>query len=591
MNWPKGYETPAKRKEKAQDMASRIYAGEQDRKKRSPRWDACKSFYYNEPSKRGDLPYEGAANEHVNVTQVAVDALSTHVVGTITSQSPYCQATFPTTDQELLKRINKLQEAVWFMMERADIENALHSVAQPAGWSNCAHIKVSWDGDRPKFDVHEPDECGVYPSNVKVLGDGMLYWTSFSRRKEEIERLRKSPDETIKYLSEGSVSPTDPAGDKDMSYPSGRDEIPTTTSNTDDAPVKLYRVCFKDDDQKTWWGTISAKDSVFLKFDEVPEDYLECDLFKFAFKNETGTGYYSKGSVVNDLQTGQLTANELMNLLLDGIRMNSYGVMVSESYPGASTEDTYGPGDWLQRPGMSTAKMFNPQAQLNYVPETMWSVIGYQDKVARISSMGSGGQLKSGATATEAGGLLAGQQAGVNEYIKVFGRALKGDKGLFAYVQKLMYVHWEDWIEKLGPFLGLDDNDYEVFALPIDWKLSASTPSATPASQIQAVQSIVPLAAQMPGLGLDQYKIGAALVRNLQKMGVFEAGEFQLPEDPTALLQQLSIKTGIPPQLLLRAVENAKFIFQQELQSQQSQDPSDRPQGEQGMGILPPMGA
>lgn len=557
--WPAGAETTEKRKKLGQELASRVQNGLNDRKPREVTWQQGKAFY-NSESRVSATDTEGSVEGFLNVVQYIVDGLGTHVLGTITSQKPYCQATLPTSDVEGMKDLGKIQRSVWFFAQRGKLGKALAQAVQPGAWSNSAHIRVEWLPDklRPKFSAYEPDDAVVYPCVTQSLDDATFYGTRIFRRKSQIAKLQKS-----KFYLDGSVSAyQDPGQKKEQVYQSAQADLKHTAVKTDDALCELWYGCYEDDEGEPWWVTVSVQDSFVLRFEKVPEHYLRHDLYKFGFKNEIGSGYWDKGSVVQDVKGGQLGVNELYNMLMEGMRMNSYGVLVTEGWPGASTVESYRGGQVLSGPGMSQTQMLTSKADLSYVPQTMWQLVDHQGNVARISPAGVGGQFKAGTTATAAGLAGQGQQAGINEYISVFGEPLEGTDGIFAWIQLALYQHWEEWFPVFGALLGLEEDDYKLFDLPIEWELSASTPSATPMAQTQAVQTLIPLAGQMPGLAIDQYALGTALVENLQKMGVLGAGNFQHPEDPLQMLQQLSMKTGIPPELLLNAIKNAKLQYE-----------------------------
>lgn len=566
---------------------------------RDDRYDQCEELYFSRPPARPYEAYDGAADAHLPIVQPKLDALGSLAVGTITSADPICRAApyGKARNPDMLKLLERKEEIVWSFLKDAHLVARLEQIGPISGYTNAAHLFLDWNGIKGfKLDPKRPKEVVVWPaSNIDCPQDARSVWRKAWMMKWQVEEKQEKEG----WLSDGVLVATgNPSIDdtnrmsvisqeqrgklntSNASYNISNQRVPHNATNQDDQFVQIYQGTFmapgKDGKQSLFWGVMDYVAKTILYVEPLSEKhgYDRHGAFKFAFKEETGFGYWSRSSVADNLQEIQLYANELLSLAIDGLRFSIFGTVFASSYSGTSADTRTSPGQIVLGMVVEPQGTMLPRPDLNWLLPILQWLAQWADIVSHVTTEASGGQAKSHTTAASVDARQAGLAASVSSYIGCFGSAIPD---MFSYAEQLLVGHFEEaMLTPCGAMLGLTEDDKEALLLPCCWKLVASSPQWTPASQAQIVQQMLgPIKQMLPGAMVDDYNVANTMFSQLSRTSGVDTSGFQTPRTVEALIPNLAQMIGVDPSVVAQAIE----VLQQ--------GSNERQQAAMGQGLQP----
>lgn len=506
-DFPFGFRTLEDRQDRARELARMVDAGLTQKGTLPLRWERAEQFYRNDPPKRAMEPFPGASDEHDPLIQPKVDALTANVVGTITASEPYVVIRLRGS----LDRADAVERDLQFAFEDARLDEHLRVLGPIVG--NCAKgiLRAYFEANEErvglKFDVVHPQDFVAYPAAISELRNMRLVGHRLAPMRVAEIRSRQRKGEYIddEHPIAGGY---DPELANDRSLTEGASNI----EQSDDQLVECFELIFRQADEKgveKWLiATLDYTDNVLLRVR--PYDLPRPWYFDFAYKREYG-GFWFQHSVAQDLQGIQLLLNHVLNMHCDGVTMSSFGVTFEQDYAGTSKVEKYGPGQIIPVDDIEKIQNWAPPYSGAQVPFLLGYLRDRADEVARISAAGSGGEFKSGMTATEATQIQAGQQVGVNEFIANFGLGLI-ELARFSLV--LLKTNFNRWKAEHGDALAAQlPEDYSG---SFRFDLNGKTPGNTPLVQFQTAAQLLQMLGSMPAqeTGIDPYELVHALVLN-----------------------------------------------------------------------------
>ncbi len=552
------------------DLAEDVRRAVSQRDAKSERWGRNKAYYFNDPPEREDKDvFEGASDMHFNLTQVFCDALGGWVVGTLTSQEPYCvPSTRGTSGTENDDVVDTVQNAVWKRLKQCRFRRSLRKVSQPAAWSNCGVLWMTWDeGKGLSIQVIDPRRFVVYPSS-RGIADCVMYGRSFDRTRGEVRALIADgyyQGDADLLTNSGGQSRKEQEG-----HPGINDPVPyQTASRSEEELIELWECVRRDPKTKeTSIVTVHEPSGTVLKdskFGATAEDgtfvpYKNPCAFVFRYKEEATDEFWHQGSVAQDVQGLQTAVNEALNVFMDGMHMSSFGAVFAEPGPGGSKLVKFGPGSVNREAGLGDAQFFKPSVDVSTCLPLISACMSHAQIVVRLSSLGAGGALKQGSnvTAREIDAAQAGQNTGVEDYVDTFSDDMPA---LFAHAQELVY-HYDEEARK-------DPEVFNALAKTYDWNVQVVSPSETPGSQMAALMSLFQIAAD-PTTGLKKREIVTRFLRLLERKGVTDASGLQTPANVDEIVMEAAVALGIDPKILAVLVAQAMAVDHEERQHQQS---------------------
>lgn len=582
-------------------LAKNIRKGEEQRDSKAERYGRNRANYLGDPPARVNPPEDGAADCHYPIVQPIGDALSSWIVGTVTSIEPYCIPVFedepaPVSGQEEQEEENPaliVQKEVGKRLKKANLRDALKKVSQPACWANAGVIWVSWAGENVRLDVIPPKRFVVYPS-CRGIADSLLYGRSFDRTRGEIRALAKKENELVDedgklkkeryYFNDpdeqgrdvdalvDSLTPDSSGGPsfkEAIDHPGMTEVVPHQTAvYSEDDLIELHECVVRNaEDGSTWIVTVHADSGTLLK--KSPYPWRTQCAFVFRFKTECTDEFWHEGSVAQDLQGIQRDVNEALNAYMDAIGMASYGAaFVPKGTLGQSKVVRYGRGSMTEVTDPTRMQIFSPAVQAAGCIELVQFLDNKAQAVARMSAMGQGGPLKnSGGDTTkfEAEQAMAGQNTGVEDYVENFGTDLP-----------LLFAHSQELIDA---FADLSPEVKTAMHQECEWSVQVTSPSGTPAMQARSIYGLFEMA-QNPETRIRVHETASRYLEFLERQGVTDATGLQLPEDPVLAVSQI---LQVPPELVSAML--------QDLSAQVAALEASQPGNGQGMAPKPGGGA
>lgn len=539
-----------------QDIVKEIDAALAARSKRHPRWIQNRDMTYGET--QNAPAYEGAYTGNFNLIPQKVDALGASVVDVITSVKPFCVAKcYDDSSKE-----GKLERVLQFFVDLSGFKHALKSVSKPAAWANMGWVKVIWLEKENRFDfrVIEPDMTLVYPAHVERLEDAKLFGDLRYMRKSQVEQLISEG-----YYKKAKLIPVDP--EEELKGESIR-PLTTTAQSEGDREVCIFDG-YRYDGK---WKKITAvrETGDILKEDEIQNPHKNGFCYGEAYYKPRAAkdGYYPATSVVQDAAQLQIDINSTVANLIDGTKMNVFGAFFTKGgQAAAKMVSKIEPGGIYE---MDTDSMvpYQPKADLDYLLPLVEALLRQGDSVFRISQMATGVQVAGVDTATEAGGLLQGQQRSIDEYIENFSTCVKG---CYKYMTYILDLTWDMWFPIYGKALKLKPEDRDMFQGHHTWEVNVASSGATPSAQLNLLTMLMNLSAD-PATGINKYEVASKVVEAAERMGVTNAQGLQTSRDPMELVLELSAAleaqgTPIDPEILLKKLAEGVFEQQSSVQS------------------------
>lgn len=551
-------------------LARQIKAGLEAVEPRRERWRQTRGQFLCE-----NLP-SGATKSwqwrgNANLSQATGDQVTAGVVHDIVSVDPVCVAM--PSDPEAKVDVREAG-AQWFF-QMANGKKSLREVACTSWWSNSGVLRVEYEegGEDgwPHIDIEQvaPFDFVVYPAFAKTVEEAMLVGRRLERTRGEIKALQEAGTYFAAELSETSVS------DDSMDL-TGASQPPQHVSvGTEFDKIELWNLSVRDVKNNTWYDcTYERTGEKILRWREEPAKTPPYAVFALCEKAD-GDGFWSSPSYGNNLQQLQIDFSALWGATIDAAKMNasptSYGELDS------SQAALSGPGENVDMMGASPPA-FKP---VRYDPagtaELLSMCIQRAQVVARATVGGIGIRQTGVATATQEEILQSGRDESDDDRILFFST---GVERLWGLIDRLLRVNLEDWFPKFRGQFQPDEGEatletvMEEYKVPVLWKLAVQSAAGTPRGKMAMVDGLVQaeLAANGAGqtLGYDLYALGTDKVELAERLGLPDAEEAQKPRDPQQLVQWVAQNTGIAPELVAAALQDAGQR-QQQLQAEQQQ--------------------
>lgn len=464
------------------------------------RWEQLEKDYSNQPSGGGVELIPGQPPRCLNITQPRVDQLVGAVCGPLTAQDPYFHAKGYNRDESDVK-VN--EATVHFLLREAGYERQLRiatrvtCMAEPAAFhfqlcldTGVESRQVTDSAIEPRFNkvfprllVIHPKHQVFYPAAVGALDRAVVCGRCLWKTREEIRTLIESGE----YLDYEIA----PLGENPQSDEAGRRQEWSLTNETigitnpDHFLIRCYELIFKkklkgDPAPRYYRAILAFRQKLLLRIERY--EYSRPWLFEH-FLHEEYEAYYRANPVTQNLQQIQQAYNDLMNLMIDGSAMCAFPAGFTQNRMLQELFVKYEVGTIYIVDGDPKVEWIKPQFDPTEIPPFLQELKDMADAAIRMSQAGMGSQFKSGMTATEASGILQGQQAGLDEY-----RANASFSGvqLCEFIRELAYIHFGDLVHTYGDDFPCQDR--EQLARPLMWEASGKSSENLPQTVINKLQ-------------------------------------------------------------------------------------------------------
>lgn len=575
---------PVDHRELAKRLTSYVEAAREQLNSASETWEVLACAARNQPI-GGQIDLMGGDYQRcMPLIQPRVKQLVAYIAGPMFSVTPF----FAAKPYGSVDRAEEVENAVQFMMERADASRIarkalnIAAIAEPAIINAWYEDHDDEDDEPPKIclDVLHPTDFRIYP-----LSAGCVKKARFVAKKvflpvaEIKEKLKES----------GQPSQNVQGGDLMFEDNAARDESWAGTAEdsffalADHELVECYSgLCrdevFGDEDwhkvlvapkhnlcvetefygaeiETTEYGDNEGETTITRKQEKI--GYSRPWFFEQRLQEREQGEFYHSTPFARYALDLQRAYNDTWNLFYAGACMSAFGAgFTSARLP--QNVIRFKPGEIWQVDGPVDIQWVNVGFRADVLPEVIAKLESITDSALRISQLGVSQQLKSGTTATEAAGLMQGQQSGIDEYREMAGYCWLE---LADWFRELIYVHWDEITSYYGEMF--PGKNRENFAKCCVWQLVGKSDEANPKMLIDKYAALKQLAPEFGwnlkplgdmildgmNLGIDTSKIkqeatngeiagsgqlpvmgGASGMGMVPAMGQGEAGN--LPADP-----------------------------------------------------------
>ena len=563
---PKLLRTPAQRDKFAQEICQQIDSSDDQYRGLGERVERNEQLYRNQ-SGISSLDF-GEEFDSITypVVQPKIDGTVGDIFLAITGLTPYVQA-IPLgqtqeagdrvqSDLQLLADKGKFDMALWGWLQNALIGGVgilrvrfaeIDTNFLPSLTGMATGLRKGRRYGCFEFDIVHMSDFVAYPPS---LGRIARLVTSGHRMPElRVQEIKELQDEDI-YFSDVEVFGQDGLSDQ---FPHGRDRNFDLTSGfyadqPKDKSCSLREVITKADlddggREKYWLAVVDTTSTKLLNVAEYI--YSVPHYVDLRFTIEQGSFWPSR-SMAQDLQGIQIAINNMMNTLAYGNLMRAFGVLVVEggTFTGKSTQIK--PGNIMEVNG--DPKNVNHLHNSFNAGEMQWIVNVLQDwadAISRKSQLATGQQLKSGATATEANALVAGDVASQSQFIRFASEAIEH---LWSFMFEIYSVHYAQLKRTYGESLQATPEDMKgLYRFEVNGKTQGNTQQAL-MNKLQAIFAM----SQQPTSQFDPMKTELAVAQalhlpfNVQSLVKDPAGLINAilsnPENVQAVLQNPQVQ-------------------------------------------------
>jgi hypothetical protein len=522
MNEKIDIETPEGRKAWAEKLVRAIDASDAQQGQLPDRWERLEQLTRLQPVNAGVQLEEGDEPRTMPVITPLVDQLVANVCGPVLSQSPYFVAKTFGPDSA---RSEPVEQMVQWCLERAQFDRRFRKATRVTAKAEPAIFRVHFeDGAQintpetdaqalarqgyvgPSISVIHPKNFVCYPLYAGGINKAKTVGYRFGMRAQEIKEKQA---EGI-YFEDAIVY----GGDNPQDHQAGRDKDWSLTEEsagiTDDLDqnVDVYELVTKEDfgeGKESWWICHVAKRDKCLLLaqpygaviseggNEEFVPYSRPGYFEHFLHEPDEDEFYRSNPFAQNLQGIQLAFNDIINLVIDGNIHSAFPAGFTTSAGLMEKFSKYKAGTVYHVRDVNIV-WTKPQMDNGVLLPMLEFLQQLAASVSKISQPGMGQEMKSGTTATEAAGVLAGQQTGLDEYRS---NAMMGPTVMCDFIRELCYVHWPSLENTYGGMLPIVDPS--PLASPVIWQPNGKTATNSPQALIQKIQLLIQLAPMLFG--------------------------------------------------------------------------------------------
>lgn len=493
---------PETRRQIAMRLQRIVTAAEQEISGISERWDINERFYENDPS-----VVQGVLDDMemfaFPLIQPRIDALNDHVIGTITTASPYLLVKKKGTAE----RLTNTEATLHFFAHTGGLKEALKKIGIITGNTNMGILRCWFDVGasvfRPtdyaqgqmsadeiqyagfRYDVIHPGDFVCYPHSADIQ-IATAVGHRFRIRSEDVKELQDagryyedvkpidSPNNTIDYTGR------DPAHARVTNQRTGdrQDEMPVLHE-------LIVKMRLPGDDAERYYKFVNDAANCQLYAAEV-YNKPRPNYFDFRYLPRNYGSFYSSNAIATNLQGLQRLYTVLNNLMIYASVYAAFPGGVSNGLGNQAVEIKWGQVTPAQGEVTMLPTTFNPQA----VFQNIMQIEAVADSVVRITRAGLAMGGNSGKTATQQMAEDAGMQSGIAGFIDTFGATLEQ---VYDFMAHCLYGYWDIWYPIYQDDLPANISQ-DMFIGPFMWELYNKTPSTSPTQTIQKMQLILQLA-------------------------------------------------------------------------------------------------
>lgn len=537
-------------------------------------WKECSLASKNQPI--GDtVTIKNCANRVYPIIQPRINALVKNVANPITSISPYYFVKRFGGDDEAYEAT---ENGVQFLMETGNWRKATKRAVRSSGVYGLAIIQVEMVVDdttgqcNPVFTVIQPDDFIAYPAGVKIE-DCVLTGRVFNELRGDIKRRQQDgeyfdcefSDGPSSMLEESNVRDVDNVGVQEDQAGESRaeDQIfvgqfivrldPKVLTDDggleDDVPLATtYYVAKVAIDSETLLSfepfgatvtDVTADPATGVQQSE--ETFIPYDrpwYFEYSFTESQQDELFRENWFARDLIDIQRSGNENWSLWYNGTMANAFPAIFAQGDTLTSQNIDYGFGTITFTSNPMQIQQIKSGFDQGAMPGIMQVIERLADSVGNMAPPVQGQGLKADTTATEAQGVLASQNASMDEYRE---NAASCGEPICEWLRKMGALYYQQIVTAHPEFAGIVPNP-QMLAKRCVWEPNGKSGDNQP-NVIMAKMEMLMMWSQRLGVPLDPAKTWVAIINAIDapinKQELMNAIQRMLPipigGDPSAL--------------------------------------------------------
>lgn len=529
-----------------------ITAAENARRPLEQRWAVSEQIYRMEPDSAGTEIIEGLQVQPDSIGREVCQRIATATRTALFSPSPIMQA---LPDGDTLVESEELEKGMQTLIERMKLDEAFKRSLLQTTLSNAAILRVrpTSKGEIVSERIH-PQDFIVGPNYDIDLKDAHLTGHRTYMAGWRISEAMNNPDPAQKWRECDFTSSSPESTDKVNSSSTLVNSMPNQFGESESYQLTQVFECIMrlpvERDKKVtmeMWLLVHLPDSQQTVFAR-PYTLSRPWYFDIRFEREEGR-WWPKTSVMSTIQGYCNDMTDLKSCIVQGAQYKAFPPVVVS---GGGFKDK----DQFIKPGHMY--LFDQDVQSTTIDsgvdiadcltarqELRQNVFG----MTGISQMGTGQELKSGATATEAGQLAAVQQQSENVYAQQAAFTLEE-------ISLMIQEYCQLYPATINSFYkdALTEAFWDSVDTPVRWASSGKSADNSPSALLAKFDRLF-LLAQDPEFGMVKHELASALISALQLP--IEKEKLQYSEDQVktmlemyrAQVQEQQMASSAPPQL------------------------------------------
>lgn len=476
----------------------------------SPRWDLQRRLYENGPA--DDVGEVMGASMAWPLAQPLCDALCGFVIKALTFTGQVCVASprRRTLRGDAKAAVGRAAEASADMadvMEEGDLLGALRQTGKQSCWSDTGIVRVRIEnGGAVSFYTVDPSQLRVWPNTRPHTWEQKFIGYTDTHAASDVEALVSDGVYVCEDGVRKKLGPRASTDTRSEAMPSATEtNTPGPTEHTagrTDFTVELLhgyaRFRKKGEAHDSWWHIVADSPvTTILRCAELPGRAQGPALFRFGFKGDPDGRLVHGASVLADVQQLATAVNRLATLFSDSAEMAGSGAGFADPNSGVAGLDSvpFRGGHISLFQGATEVKTLATSPDLAPVIGLMDRAVDMGARVLRMSAMGTGNPINV-ESGSEAQGVLAGQDAGVSDYVRQFGSELPR---LYAYVHARLASDEAAPKEAARPVGEPGAKPVTSTTSPVEnqeyvWRLASASPEDSPRHQEAVLRDLVMMA-------------------------------------------------------------------------------------------------